>query len=447
MKAFQALGLFAEPKTKRDNSSKEPSFGWVLLYGDIVKLTMQNYQGHEISTLEFASPGINAIVGKNGHGKSSVFRALRSVPLGDSLYRRKRTRETRVTLDGCTKGYVKSKNIYDVDGTEFKALRNLIPKEVTDRLGLKEVNFRSQHQPYFLLHDSPGAVARAMNELTDLGVIDYISSALKAEAASLKGAKDTKKAEIGRIRAKITALDWAVEADEDLKVVEGLQAFAQEVISQEQTLQSIINHVLDYQEKLGKLPPAGTGLVFSAAGDKIAELDTTQLESTIDSIVGKKSWLQSLPEDMTTSIKESTNRLSKAPETATLEKTLGLIAEYELDLRLCPDPKPDITALDSISFADCSSLASGLETVEILSQRLEQLSKISGWEKEIMIIESFLVRDKFIERLETASESISSLEESFAKTTEACYAAEQEFNQLLQETGECPLCGKKQNNG
>ena len=116
-----------------------------------MKLTIKNYQGHEESELEFVSPGINAIVGKNGHGKSSIFRALRSVPLGDSLYRRKRTRETIVTIDGCTKGYVKSKNIYIVDDTEFKALRNLVPKEVTDRLQLKEINFRSQHNQYFLL--------------------------------------------------------------------------------------------------------------------------------------------------------------------------------------------------------------------------------------------------------------------------------------------------------
>ena len=408
-----------------------------------MKLTIQNYQGHEDSTLEFVSPGINAIVGKNGHGKSSVFRAMRSVPLGDSLYRRKRTRETRVTLDGCTKGYVKSKNIYQVDDTEYKALRNLVPKEVTDRLQLKEVNFRSQHQPYFLLHDSPGAVARAMNELTDLGVIDYVASALKSEGAVLKSAKETKELEIARLRGRVSALDWAIEADEDLKVIESLQAFIQEAITQEHTLQEVINHVFDNQEKLSKLPPAGTEAVFGATVNKIVVLDTSALSTLIDSVVAKQSWLQSLPEDMTTSLTESTKRLSKAPETGSLERTLDLIAEYEQDLRLCPDPKPDITALDSVSFPDFSALTSMLDTVGTLGQRLEELNKTKGWELEIEVIEGLLTEDDAIEKLKYVTESIPAIELALTKCDEVCHKAQQEFNELLKEIGECPLCGKR----
>ena len=408
-----------------------------------MKLTIQNYQGHEDSTLEFVSPGINAIVGKNGHGKSSVFRAMRSVPLGDSLYRRKRTRETRVTLDGCTKGYVKSKNIYQVDDTEYKALRNLVPKEVTDRLQLKEVNFRSQHQPYFLLHDSPGAVARAMNELTDLGVIDYVASALKSEGAVLKSAKETKELEIARLRGRVSALDWAIEADEDLKVIEGVQAFIQKATTQEQTLQEIINHVFDNQEKLSKLPPAGTEAVFDAAVNKIVELDTSALSILIDSVVTKQLWLQSLPEDMTISLTESTKRLSKAPETGSLERTLDLIAEYEQDLRLCPDPKPDIVTLASLSFPDFSALASMLDTVGTLDQRLKELNKTKGWESEIEVIERLLTVDDSLEKLECVIESIPAIELALTKCDEVCHKAQQEFNELLKEIGECPLCGKR----
>lgn len=408
-----------------------------------MKLTIQNYQGHEDSTLEFVSPGINAIVGKNGHGKSSVFRAMRSVPLGDSLYRRKRTKETRVTLDGCTKGYVKSKNIYQVDDTEYKALRNLVPKEVTDRLQLKEVNFRSQHQPYFLLHDSPGAVARAMNELTDLGVIDYVASALKSEGAVLKSAKETKELEIARLRGRVSALDWAIEADEDLKVIESLQAFIQKAITQEQTLQEVINHVFDNQEKLSKLPPAGIEAVFDATLNKIVELDTSALSTLIDSVVTKQSWLQSLPEDMTTSLTESTKRLSKAPEIGSLERALDLIAEYEQDLRLCPDPKPDITALASVTFPDFSALASVLDTVRTLGQRLEELNKTKGWEAEVEVIERLLTEDDAIEKLKYVTESIPAIELALTKCDEVCHKAQQEFNELLKEIGECPLCGKR----
>lgn len=407
-----------------------------------MKLTIKNYQGHEESELEFVSPGINAIVGKNGHGKSSIFRALRSVPLGDSLYRRKRTRETTVTIDGCTKGYVKSKNIYRVDDTEFKALRNLVPKEVTDRLQLKEINFRSQHNQYFLLQDSPGAVARTMNELTDLGVIDYVASALKSEGASLKTFAEVQQKDIEKLRLKIASTDWAVAADEDLKDIECIKELAEEMEGVERNLQNVIEAIIKLNLKLSNLPSPLERKKLDSVESSIRELETTALSDTLDEILNMYSWLDTLPENLTIPLALVTKRVSEAPETASLEKCLDLIAEYSTDLRLCPDPKPDIAALASISFPDCGSLETTVGKTVELERRSASLSRLDGWEDDLKKIERLIFDETKIEELRDGCVSYLSAQEGYEKCCEVYDKSLVEFNELLLEAGNCPLCGR-----
>lgn len=407
-----------------------------------MKLTIKNYQGHEESELEFVSPGINAIVGKNGHGKSSIFRALRSVPLGDSLYRRKRTRETIVTIDGCTKGYVKSKNIYRVDDTEFKALRNLVPKEVTDRLQLKEINFRSQHNQYFLLQDSPGAVARTMNELTDLGVIDYVASALKSEGASLKTFAEVQQKDIEKLRLKIASTDWAVAADEDLKDIECIKELAEEMEGVERDLQNVIEVIIKLNLKLSSLPSPSEREKLDSVESSIRELETTALSDTLDEILNMYSWLYTLPENLTIPLALVTKRMSEAPETAPLEKCLDLITEYSTDLRLCPDPKLDISALASISFPDCGSLETLVGNVVELYRQSASFAKLDGWEDDLKKIERLIFDETKIEELRDGCVSYLSAQEGYEKCCEVYDKSLVEFNELLLEAGNCPLCGR-----
>lgn len=128
-----------------------------------MKLQIKNFQGHENSLMEFSGGGINAIIGPTGNGKSSIFRAMEALVLGKIMDRRHKTTSTSITLDGCSRIYEGGKGKYKVDDHEFAAMRKSVPGEVFDKLRLRDINFRSQHQPYFLLSDSPGAVARAMN--------------------------------------------------------------------------------------------------------------------------------------------------------------------------------------------------------------------------------------------------------------------------------------------
>lgn len=409
-----------------------------------MKLTIKNYQGHEESELEFISPGINAITGPNGHGKSSVIRAMKAVPLGDTLDRRHGTKETRVEIDGCAKVF-KGKGRYEIDGNSFEALRNHVPREVFQKLKLSDLNFRSQHQPYFLLSDSPGAVARAMNELTDLGVIDYVSSELKSEGRVLEDKRKALESDLAAERGKVTRLDWAVEADEDLKVIEQAQETLQELNSQLLKLQESISCIFEYQEKLSKLPPETLREDFERRIKELENIEVAELTELIRWSLENKAWLDSVPVSMEVSLALVTKTLSELPEISTLEDLIDKVTEYALDLRVCPDPKPDIERLGSFEFEEYDDLEDLVSSVSSLALARNELQKIEGWmEKMKEVRGAVLDAETANTRVESLSELLEEtvgLVSSVDKAKEVCYKAKEEFDSLLRETGTCPLCG------
>lgn len=411
-----------------------------------MKLTIKNYQAHELSELEFQTPGINAITGPNGHGKSSIIRALRSVPLGESLDRRHGTKETKVDIDGVCKSYVSGKNQYEIGSVTHKALRSTVPKEVFDQLKLTAVNFRSQHQPYFLLHDSPGAVARAMNDLTDLGVIDYVASALKAESRLLDDIKKKQETDLNKEQQKLDSFSWVDEAQADLHLIESLQVSIQGEVSWILSIQEIVTQVNQLRGRLEKFPPAS---VFLAFDDKLSELESLNadvLTSVVNSCVEQRNWLESLPESVIMQLESSHQTLSKALETGSLATLLEQIAEYALDLELCPDPKPDIARLcDVPALEEVSLMGNLVDEAQGLAQALIKIGPAEDllqW-SDLLVGGMNTLRKHEVERVEVKN-AITIVGDIYGqllyKHTE-CIEAREEYKLLLEQTGICPLCG------
>jgi exonuclease SbcC len=195
----------------------------------LTKLRVVNFQAHGKLAVDF-SPGVTCLVGKTDAGKSAVLRALRFVclnqPQGVEFIKRGK-RECSVTLefDGRVLKRVrgKSTNYYELDGKKFQAFGAGVPPEIAEALRLSEMNFQGQFDGPFWLGDPAPKVARELNQVVDLGLID---DALSAAASSVRSARveleltEKRRAEAS---ARVTDTEFVPEFREDVEEVRRLR--------------------------------------------------------------------------------------------------------------------------------------------------------------------------------------------------------------------------------
>lgn len=149
----------------------------------ITRITLKNFQIHKDVSLELGS-GITAIIGDSDKGKSSILRALRWVslndPSGDEFINDDAAFcSVEIEKDGNTIVRYKDKKVnqYILNGTVYNTVGTGVPKEVQDALGLTEVNFQMQDDPFFLIGISnAGDVSKKLNEVVGLNTITLSNS-------------------------------------------------------------------------------------------------------------------------------------------------------------------------------------------------------------------------------------------------------------------------------
>ena len=366
-------------------------------------LKIKNFQSHHDTELDIKENSINVIVGESDSGKSGIFRSIELLtcnrPSGDK-YRTHNTRKTEVEWKGVKRVKSASVSQYEIDGEIYKALRTDVPRQVTEKLRLKEINFRPQHSAYFMLTETPGQRARAMNELADLGLIDYTSSVLKGQERLNSQQIAAKTIELESKQKQVDALKWAVEADKDLEIIEGNQDYLNILEVELTKLDKLVTKLIELETKLASFP----------------DLETKQFDHYID-------WL-------------------KQNDYSELESKLDKLAEYEEDLRLCPDPSQDIDKISSIQIVDYS----GLETALTKLAEIESRSwPDESWITELKEIEEmFTTMQALYDKVDTMESLIGELDDVMARFNKKEIeeaAAIEEMNRLLAEAGVCPLCG------
>lgn len=411
-------------------------------------ITIHNFQSHAHTELNLGDPGMYAIVGRNGHGKSAILRAIKTVPLGGTLDRRHGTNESYVSINGCSRVFEKGKGFFRIEGIEgeLKALRSSVPAEVKDRLKLSEINFRDQHDAYFLLSDTPGARARVMNEFADLGEIDYVSSALKSEGKSLEAEKKVISRDLATVTDEIKDLDWAIAADTDYQLVERQQQITQEAISHVSILQEQISYVKNLLEKLRQFPDPDVLSLFHAAKHATDKTGVKALTNTLNEISVYADYLMRFPDDMNPSLREVQKSLDKLPDIPTLKTLIDQWHEYAEDLRLCPNPEEDIARLKSVDLTPVPfSLVNVITGAAALTTQLAATEGIKGWEQEACalrtaegLLENARSKDSDLRVVMLIHES---KQKAYNDLDAACTKAKAELDEAFKEAGTCPLCG------
>jgi len=146
----------------------------------IKQLIIHNFQSHADTVLDL-DLGVNLITGQSDSGKTAIIRALKWLatnrPLGDGFrsWGSKDATSVSVILDDESllthrpSKYTLTKNL---EVSEWNAVGTGVPETVQQTLNISDLSWQSQMDPPFLLSDSPGEVARTLNEVADLDKID-----------------------------------------------------------------------------------------------------------------------------------------------------------------------------------------------------------------------------------------------------------------------------------
>jgi exonuclease SbcC len=227
-----------------------------------------NVQAHRETSIDL-SKGVNVFTGPSDSGKSTLLRGLSWLfdnrPSGE-VYRNWDSDISDsmavevVTSEGTSAAINREKGktsyvLSPKNGEEmtFNAIRTDVPSEITEALNLASYNVQSQHQKYFLLQDTPGEVARSLNELTGLSIIDQTYKKADSEIRSTKADIENLKSERDEKKNQIKQYDNLEEIHE---LIQGIEKDTEELAKIEVALIKIeksINDINKNKEEMAEL--------------------------------------------------------------------------------------------------------------------------------------------------------------------------------------------------
>lgn len=332
------------------------------------EIEIQNFQSHKHTKLRL-HPGINAITGTSDTGKSAIIRAVKwlatNKPRGIAFktYNAKEPIKVSLILDGkkITKTRSKTVNQYKLGEKEFDVVKSDVPDEIRQALNFSDVTIRSQHDKYFLLQDTPGEVARKLNKVVDLGIINYTTKEINSNITETNR-------EIARIGAQIESIEQNIDEYKHLDEVEELLS----------TLSNMLDEVYTKQNTIDGIETTITKVTDTK--EAIAEIDEwLEIEDTLDSaqrlvdIFTTNSNTMRELEQKIEKITQLETRLEKLSAQAGCESIVNAIAthlskrmEYLLELRalskVLDDVRTTLAKIDSVeeTISELMDTATGL---------------------------------------------------------------------------------------
>lgn len=190
------------------------------------KLIINDFESHEYTILKFHK-GVNSIVGESDSGKSSIIKNLK-LHLTNKLKGNgfisdwADTTESELTLDNnikTTRIKGKEGNLYktSLSNTPFKSFGTDVPEEIENIFNINEINIQTQSDIHFLLNNTPGEVAKYLNKIVDLSIIDRshtnIEKKIRKEKSDLKYTEE----QFENKKLEFKKYNWLKDANEDIK--------------------------------------------------------------------------------------------------------------------------------------------------------------------------------------------------------------------------------------
>jgi DNA repair exonuclease SbcCD ATPase subunit len=233
------------------------------------RLSLRNVQPHRRLVIDL-DPHVTVLVGESFAGKSTVLRALRLLclnqPRGNS-YVRHGQRYLRVQLalqdrrgkKGGKERLVeirrgKGANAYYLDGKRYAPeKRRSVPQAIESLINVGPENFQRQDEPAFWLFDSPGQVAKSLNEIADLETMDRVMGNIAAEVRKSSSEVTFTKARLKEAKAKLEELVFVPSLVKRLERLERSGERYRAIRSRIASLTRAAGTVSEYQRTIDRL--------------------------------------------------------------------------------------------------------------------------------------------------------------------------------------------------
>ena len=284
-------------------------------------------------------PHITTLVGKSACGKSSLIRSLRWLvlnrPAGDRFIhwgKKEASVELSVDNNEILRKKGKSENLYSLDGTEFRSFKNNVPEEITSLLSLTELNFQRQHELHFWFCLTAGEVAKQLNQIVNLEIIDLASSRIASKLRETKATLSVVENRIDDLRQQKRSLRWVKDANIELKTIEKLNSRIEILNARQCDIDSALEDIEITRKKIKsseKISKAGTKLLGVAERLVKAQKSKDDLDYTITTIQELQEVLSEKIPDTSVVDKLSAEYTSQHKKRYELDVLIRRIEEWE----------------------------------------------------------------------------------------------------------------------
>lgn len=391
----------------------------------IQHIELKNFQSHDDTVLDF-HPGINVIVGESDTGKSAIMRALiwliNNRPSGGAFIshwnKNKKTGEaieptliSAVIGDKIVERFKhKDANGYKIGDKVLEAIKQDVPEVVSQLLNLEDINIQRQMDPPFLLSVSDGDVARYLNRMIRLDLIDRVLSSAEAKRRKIGGQQKDIGEDLEKTQKQLASFDWLPKAEKLFAQSSILQS---QIESSQRTVKQLQDKALTYVELESVKQDADkiiahqnqlTKIELSYDSLKQGILDIQELATQIESF---KTYQRNAQIDMTLS-----ESLIVKINNVNTRLTMSISLSNQLVVSSTTFKKAGIF-LDRVKGLD--------KAIKLLDEIQEQRQKLSKSKEQFQrLSESAREYSEYITKVVTEQKLITELEESLPDVCPAC---------------------------
>ncbi len=225
-------------------------------------IELNDWESHKHTILEL-SETVTVILGQSHNGKSSIVRAFDWVqnnrPVSTSYFPRGKKKPKSIVSILKDESFIsrvrtKSKNYYETKDGEFKALRSGVPVQVTDFLGMTEINLQLQKDVHYMLTDTPGVRAKRLNDIAGLSEMDKAIDAVNSMHRSVQSEYNIKTETLNELEGEYKELDWVDKAQSDYQIIIDQQQSLFELRTGFIHIETALRKVLLIKKEMDKLP-------------------------------------------------------------------------------------------------------------------------------------------------------------------------------------------------